>query len=364
MDIKLKNASDASLMVEQIAQQCIDLQKLLDLQKQSVTPAAVVARLFKVSRDFKLTSLDLRAKIEVSGGSRKLRVGYGLMSDVQKCIADLGNIRTSLALIDDSSDVLQRIDALMQRLLQLKNDVLLFLNNISVQSVPPTFASYVQAVAQSIVQHMDIEEGQYKVRYLLSTYNTSLLFSAYIMLHDVQNADGDVLDRLSVSVQWLVGKDDATSEVRINLGVDYQDPSELFSESRLSVSSVRDAVKTIDSLLEAEGFEITQRIAQSPLQYDLGSMDLGAVILSLSVIPDCITVELSKNADLSSTIKELILGVQRMMGSEVRFEAVDSNIFRFYGKSTGRQFNDSDVLYFKNWGLTEKQISSINEILK
>ena len=393
MDIKFRSLNEAERFIDELGLEINDLSKLLDQQKtevlSSIKALTVLADSFNLVVTNKpqqqpVTKLTLdKKKVKIPGGIRELQKNYSLLQELLEKEEALANSETVILLTfkDDPKvkTLLTKIQQLKKKVQAEKDQIIAFLNDVATSTVPPSFNKYVFTVADSIIDHINITEDQYDVYYYLSVVDSVLLYSAFIELRNVQNMDGDVVNEMYVGVHWRVGSDKVESTIRLSLTYDWQNPAELFNESKLEVTSITECVSVCDKMLEAEEFAIdvgtqplSKRLKQGIklTQIDLSSLSLEGKIKKLEVEPDHITVTLVKlpKADLREVQAQVYLGIQRFFvrNTKLRMNVSANGLiltFTVTNYSQGKQFSNQDIEYFKSWGLTEKQIKKIELIL-
>lgn len=394
MDIKFRSLNEAERFIDELGLDIRDLEQLLNQQKQqvqaSIKPLKLLAESFNLVTDStpaKEKTVDKLAidnkKVKIPGGVKQLQKNYQLLQELIEKEEALSNSETVILLTfkDDpkTKPLLAKIKQLRKKIESDKDSIIAFLNDVATSTVPPSFNKYVFSVAESVINHVSITEDQYDVYYYLSVIDSVLLYSAFIELRDVRNVDGDMVNKMYVAIHWCVGSDKVDSEIRLSLTYNWGDPVELYTESRLVVSSINECISLCDKMLEAEDFAVdvgtqplSKRLKQGIKldQIDLSALSMQGKIKKLEVEPDHITVTLTKQPKtvLREVQAQVYIGIQRFFVRNTKLRMnVSSNglvlTFTVTNYSQGKQFSSSDIEYFKTWGLTEKQIKKIELIL-
>ena len=394
MDIKFRSLNEAERFIDELGLDIRDLEQLLNQQKQqvqaSIKPLKLLAESFNLVTDStpaKEKTVDKLAidnkKVKIPGGVKQLQKNYQLLQELIEKEEALANSETVILLTfkDDpkTKPLLTKIKQLRKKIESDKDSIIAFFNVVATSTVPPSFNKYVFSVAESVINHVSITEDQYDVYYYLSVIDSVLLYSAFIELRDVRNVDGDMVNKMYVAIHWCVGSDKVDSEIRLSLTYNWGDPVELYTESRLVVSSINECISLCDKMLEAEDFAVdvgtqplSKRLKQGIKldQIDLSALSMQGKIKKLEVEPDHITVTLTKQPKtvLREVQAQVYIGIQRFFVRNTKLRMnVSSNglvlTFTVTNYSQGKQFSSSDIEYFKTWGLTEKQIKKIELIL-
>lgn len=393
MDIKFRSLNEAERFIDELGLEISDIEQLLDQQQHevqaSVKQLKILAESFNLvvndsGTDKSVTKLNLgNDKVKVPGGVKQLKTNYALLQELIAKEEALANSETVILLTfkDDpkTKPLLNKIQQLKNKVSKEKDAIIAFLNDIATSTVPPSFNKYVFSVAESIVDHINLTEDQYDVYYYLTTVDNCLLYSAFIELRNVVNSEGEQINVMYIALHWRVGTDKVEQSMRLSLTYSWSDPVELFNDSKLSVTSVANAIDTADKMLEAEDFAID--IGVQPLsnklkqgiklnQIDLSTLNLQGKIKKLEVEPDEIVVTLARQPkdQLKEIQAQVYLGVQKLFvrGTKLRMSVSSNGLvlkFTVTNYTQGKQFTSQDIEYFKSWGLTERQIKKIEVIL-
>lgn len=382
MDIKIKNLNDVQRMIDSISADVDDILNLLTLQRQAIS--ASVKRLLKAeifkpvsTEPHRVSSFDLPSEVKVKNGAKNLQQHYYLLEELFDREETLKNLITAVNLQfpDDlnTPSILESLQALVTRVQSSEQDIIVFLTEVAEATVPPSFAQYVSAVSAELASVLNIQETDYAVSYLLSTYQSALLYTAYIELKHLETAQRKALPTTYVTLSWCVGSNDVPAEVRLNIAYAWQTAEELFDSSVASVSSVADATANVLNMLKAEGILLLNNIdntAPSDGSIDLTAMNLSDKIAELSVTPMEITVtftRLPRSVNLTSLQAEVYMGLQRLIGTtkaDVATTNKSITLSLINGVTDPVSITPQTVEYFtKVWGLSAVQLDKIGAIL-
>lgn len=227
---------------------------------------------------------------------KKLQSQYNMAEDFYDKLKGIEQAETQIQMVFDTRKG-PEYDALMRQFAVLKakvqaalKDCLQFLSDIAQKHVPPGFQKYIDLVVEQINEHVIFRDSS-TFMYVSIDPKGNLVFTAYIMLQDVANDEGDVAPHLYVSIQWVLGKE---NEVRVDLNHEYEVPNKLLGQGE-PVGSVGEAAKAINDLLEMENYSST----------------LGVVPLAIQMNVDPTTIRVSQ-FHYGDVIQKLVVGEQSM----------------------------------------------------
>lgn len=227
---------------------------------------------------------------------KKLQSQYNMAEDFYEKLKALEQAETQVQMTFDTRRG-PEYEALMRQFTVLKTKVqdalkecLQFLSDIAQKHVPAGFMKYIELVVEQINEHVIFRDSS-TFMYVSVDPKGDLVFTAYVMLQDVANDEGSVAPHLYVSIQWVLGKE---NEVRVDLNHEYEVPNKLLGQGD-PVTSVGEAAKAINDLLELENYSTT----------------LGVVPLAIQMNVDPTTIRISQ-FHYSDVIQKLIVGEQSM----------------------------------------------------
>ncbi len=277
-------------------------------------------------------------------------------------------------------------EALMRQFTVLKTkvedalrDCLQFLADIAQKHVPESFQKYVDMVAKLVSEHVIFREAQ-TFMYVSVDPEGNLVFTAYIMLQEVANDEGEVAPHLYISIQWVVGKED--NNVSIDLNHEYEVPNKLLGQGEI-VGSVGEAAKAINTLLELENFNSALGIVPLALQLNVDPTSINMnmfqyrdVMSEFKIVDETMvfkfTKEVKNEEGLMTVAARLYKELKAMMkpkGVELKMSQPTPNppytlVFKIVRKAQHGEFNEYDFEWLRDkFGLNNTQLRKIADLL-
>ena len=225
-----------------------------------------LAMITKASMEFTITQDDTKRitkrKIDPeltkvvlpTGGVKKLEEQYALSEDLYEKHRTLEAVETQLSMQfpdrrgEAYENTIAALNVLKGKVAKQLKTVLAYLNDVAAKHLPKTFEKYIDAVRQEVQEHVLFEDSNMFL-YVSTTPEKELVFTAYIMLVNATNDEGEVTPQLYISIQWIVG-----GTVSIQINPEYELPGQLLKEGGTEVGSTPEAAKAIGDLLAMEEF--------------------------------------------------------------------------------------------------------------
>lgn len=278
-------------------------------------------------------------------------------------------------------------EALMTQFRATKNKVaaalkecLQFLSDVASKHVPASFQKYIDDIATLINDQVIFRDSQ-TFMYVSTTPKGELVFTAYIMLQDVANDEGQVTPQLYVSIQWTVGE---KPEVRVELNHEYEVPGKLLGQGEV-VESVQDATKEIQHLLEMENYSTVLGVVPLALLMNVDPTSIKpSQFKAKDVIADMKTDEakhtftfvftkaLTNPEAITEVCASIYIDLKNMLkrngakiGMRPNLGAKPASVtFTVTKPSEGGEFNNYDWEYLRDkFGLNNTQLRKIGNVI-
>lgn len=298
--------TDAEKFLKELSKEVDETTQLLKKQQKLIGSSLAPLRLAAASEIFDLTprsraeqTKDLRKmrhKIDPSlekivvPSMKKLESQYNVAEDLYEKMKGLEQAEAQVQMAFSTRRGAE-YEALMSQFRVLKEkvqkalaDCLQFLADVAQKHVPATFQQYVDHVAELVTEHVIFRDSK-TFMYVSVDPEGNLVFTAYIMLIDAANDEGEIEPHLYISIQWVVSD---TPEVSIDLNHEYEVPNKLLGQGEM-VGSVGEAVKAISNQLEIENF----------------ASSLGVIPLALQLKVDPTSINVKQFDKLQDVIKSI-----------------------------------------------------------
>ena len=203
---------------------------------------------------------------------KELKSQYSLADDLYHKYMTLQSVESQITMqFRDSRDlpkVLQSVKASKRRVEVALRKVFDYLGGVASKHVPESFQKYVAAIAQELSDHVVFRSSR-SFMYVNISDTGNLIFTAYILLEDALNEEGELTPSLYVSLQWDQGseKNNEPSSLKLWLDHEFEMPQQL--ERRpdgAEVDSVNGAARAIGRLLDIENFSSSIGVIPLSLQ--------------------------------------------------------------------------------------------------
>lgn len=317
-------------------------------------------------------------------GMKKLESQYNLAEDLYDKLKAVEQAETQVKMAFPNRKS-PEYDALMTQFATLKEkiqgtlkDCLQFLADVAAKHVPASFQKYIDMVAELVSEHVIFKDSS-TFMYVSVDPEGNLVFTAYILLQDVANDEGDVAPHIYISIQWVLGRE---FSVHVNLNHEYEVPNKLLGEGE-EVGSVGEATKAISSLLELENFSSSLGVVPLALQLNVDPTSLKIsqfsardVISKLQVGEDFIEFTFRKelknpekiaevNAQIYKDFKILMKKNGARLSMHPDLKAKPAKVkFTITKVAEGGEFNQYDFEYLRDkFGLNNTQLRKIADLL-
>ena len=342
MNIKVKSLGELKAIVDTLNQDLQDLTNLFGLHRQQILASAA---------------------------ADKIANSYSVLTELNELMDTATSAFTtaSLQFKDDpkTADTLEQIKQLRGKIARQYNEVLSFLTDVAIKTVPDGFRSYVESVASTVATQVN---SDYKIFHCLSVLDRHLLYSAYVRIQATNDNGEKVL--LYLILQQLVGDEDAKSEKRISIAYRLgRALPDVFAESTLVVSNEKEAIAQFDALLRAEDILVDEGTPVGELQQlNLSILSLKDKLDKVTVSPESVEVQILPNVpteQLDEVRQQIYLGIQRMFNPASKLQMHTDGLTMTFDIMylAPKTFESDDVQYFKTWGLTDSQIKKMQTIL-
>ncbi len=249
---KFRYVDDVSRFLESLRPAIADSDSMIDAQQKNLTALT------------KRVPLELRMgddpKVEITKSVvptlDKLKNQYGLSEDLYGLHRALEAVEAQMAIqFPDRGgeaftlatgvlkELKRKVEAQMRR-------VFVFLGKVSRSLVPFEFNKYRMTVLQSVENEVVFGAVDQFV-YASIDRDRNIVFTDYIRLDQVQNADQQITPHLYISLQWVVG-----DGVYVQVNHEFEIPSALSRDPRSRAGSAAQAVILIGENLALEGFSV------------------------------------------------------------------------------------------------------------
>ncbi len=277
-------------------------------------------------------------------------------------------------------------EALMAQFATLKTkiqdslkDCLQFLSDVAQKHVPKEFQEYIDMVTAMVNEHVICRDSQ-SFMYVSVDPEGNLVFTSYLMLQHVANDEGDVAPHLYVSIQWVISKDPT---IHVELSHEYEVPNKLLGQGD-KVSSVKEAVNAIATLLELENYSSALGVVPLAIQMNIDPTSITPSMFHYGDVID--KVKLDDKAQtltfvLKSQIKEKqsVAEISAMLYQEIKSQMKTKGVkltmkesasppfeitFKIVTVAQGGEFSDYDFEWMRSkFGFTQTQLRKIAHMI-
>lgn len=281
--------TDAEKFIKEISREVDESTKLLKKQQQlaasslsslrltaaTIPPGAINlgpssrSEQLKLIRKHKFT-IDHELQKIVVPSMQKLEKQYNMAENFYEKLKAVEQAETQVQMAfpdrrgTEYNALMTQFATLKQKIQAALKDCLQFLADVAAKHVPPSFQKYIDLVVDHINEHVIFREAS-TFMYVSVDPKGNLVFTAYIMLQDVANDEGEVAPHLYISIQWVNSKENT---VNVDLNHEYEVPNKLLGQGE-SVGSVNEAVRAISTQLELENFSSTLGVVPLALQLNV-----------------------------------------------------------------------------------------------
>lgn len=393
--------SDAEKFIKEMSKEVDESRQLLKKQQQMIGASLSALRVVATgpieffdlspssSKDQRKTINRMKHRIDpeltkiVVPNMKKLQSQYGMAEDFYEKLKSLEQAETQVQM-SFSTRKGPEYDALMRQFSVLKEkvqaalrDCLQFLADVAAKHVPDTFQKYVDMVAELVNEHVIFRESQVFM-YVSVDPQGDLVFTAYIMLQDVANDEGQVAPHLYVSIQWVLAKEPTVS---IDLNHEYEVPNKLLGQGEI-VGSVGEAVKAISTLLDMENYSSALGVVPLAIQMNVDPTTLHVsqfkyadVISRMEVGERSISFTLRKEVKSNEAITEISAQIYKELKAQMKPKGVRLTMkvestkpptitFNIVKVADAGEFNEYDFEYLRDrFGLNQTQLRKISNII-
>lgn len=226
------------------------------------------------SQKYKTKKIDVTMDKVVVPNLKELKSQYGLAEDLHNKYVTLQNVETQVTMqFRDSRDlpkVLAGIQETKSKVEKALRKVFDYLAEVAAKHVPKSFQKYVEAIAAELSDHVVFRSSR-SFMYVNTSERGALVFTAYILLEDALNEDGELTPSLYISLQWNQGAKDklGVEEPYLKLWLDHEFEMPQQLERRpdgVEVNTLTGASKAIGRLLDLENFSSSIGVIPLSLQ--------------------------------------------------------------------------------------------------
>lgn len=403
MDIPtFRYMTDAEKFLKEVGQEVETNHKLLKTQQKALASIFAGLRIaaatsFDVSGDpdsqrslvrKMKTKIDPELTKVVVPNMKKLQTQYNLAEDFYDKLKGVEKAEAQIQMTFGSRRG-PEYEALMTQFRVLKDkisnalkDCLTFLAEVAQKHVPQKFQQYIDDVADLISANVIFHDSQ-TFMYVSVDPEGNLVFTAYIMLQNVANDEGQVTPQLYVSIQWVTGKTE--DGVRVDLNHEYEVPNKLLGQGD-AVGNVGEAVKAIQHMLEMENYSTVLGVVPMALLMNVDPTSLkipqfkkaAAVIDDIKVDEAKHTItfvfkkQLTDPEELTNMCASIYLelkGALKKNGAAIKMKSDTSSkpataTFTITMPAKGGEFNNYDWEFLRDrFGLNNAQLKKIGNII-
>ena len=287
MDIpNFRYMQDAQRFLQDMNKEVDEARQLLKKQQQMLGASLAALRVTAATMVFDLTPTSgkeqrsllrkMKHKIDpeltnvVVPNMKKLQSQYSMAEDFYEKLRGLEQAETQVQMSfhdrrgPEYTALMRQFQVLKEKVQNALKDCLQFLSDVAHKHVPETFQKYVDMVAELVNEHVIFRDSQ-TFMYVSVDKEGNLVFTAYLMLQDVANDEGQVAPHLYVSIQWVLSKEPTVS---VDLNHEYEVPNKLLGQGEV-VGSVGEAVRAISTLLDMENYSSALGVVPLAIQMNV-----------------------------------------------------------------------------------------------
>lgn len=276
--------------------------------------------------------------------------------------------------------LMRQFQVLKEKVQTALKDCLQFLSDVAHKHVPQTFQKYVDMVAQLINEHVIFRDSQ-TFLYVSVAPEGDLVFTAYLMLLDVANDEGQVAPHLYISIQWVLSKEPTVS---VDLSHEYEVPNKLLGQGEI-VESVGEAVKAIATLLDLENYSSALGVVPLAIQMNVdpttihpNMFEYRDVISKIMVDENTITFKLRQELKKPEVITEISAQIYKELKALMKTRNVRLTMktekapdgestmlsFNIVRIAEGGEINEYDLEFLRDkFNLNQTQLRKISNII-
>ncbi len=323
------------------------------------------------------------AKVEVPN-IKKLQSQYNLAEDLHEKYKTVESMETQLGLQfpdrrgDTYTATINALAAMKAKIAEHLKTCLQFLNDVANKHVPKQFTKYVEAVSALVDEYVIFKDSS-SFMYASVTPEGDLVFTAYLVLLDAINDEGEIAPHLYLSIQWVVSDHPS---IRVDLNHEYDVPNKLLGSGEL-VGSVGEAAKAISDMLEIENFSSALGVVPLALQLKVDPARLSSEMFSYRDLIDKVTVDeqtiafkLRPEADSPEMVKAVSYQIYKELKELLKTKQVrltmkyskkdgsDLVIFNIVQTAKGGELNTFDLEFLRDkFGLSSQALKKIAAII-
>lgn len=189
---------------------------------------------------------------------KKLKSQYALADDLHRQYLTLQSVETQVAMqFADSRDldkILKGVREARAKVESAMRETFVFLSDVANKHVPRSFQQYVDAIGVELAEHVVFRDSR-SFMYVNVSNAGALIFTAYILLEDALNEEGELAPALYISLQWSQGADSEKPYLKVWLDHEFEMPDVLAGRpDGIHVSNLTSASKAVGRLLDLENF--------------------------------------------------------------------------------------------------------------
>lgn len=401
MDIpNFRYMQDAQRFINEMNKEVDQSRQLLKKQQQMIGASLAGLRVSAATMIFDLTPSSgkeqrslirqMKHKIDpdltqvVVPNMKKLQSQYNLAEDFYEKLRGIEQAETQVQMTfhnrrgPEYEALMRQFQVLKEKVQNALKECLEFLSDVAHKHVPKTFQEYVDKVAALVNEHVIFRDSQ-TFMYVSVDPVGNLVFTAYLMLQDVANDEGQVAPHLYISIQWVVSKE---STVSVDLNHEYEVPNKLLGQGEV-VGSVGEAVKAIATLLDLENYSSALGVVPLAIQMNVdpttihpNMFEYRDVISKIQVDEHTISFKLRQELNKPEAITEIGAQIYKELKAlmktrnvrltmktekEGRATVLRFNIVRI---SEGGEMSEYDLEFLRDkFGLNQTQLRKIANII-
>lgn len=335
--------------------------------------------------------VDLSLKKVVIPQVKKLQQQYGLAQELHEKYQTLDAVEAQVNMqFANARDVQTALTGVVQLKNEVKlqlQEVLGFLNSVANAHMPPSFKAYVEALAKVLETQVFFDSSK-TFLYVHVSEKGSLVFTAYILLENAVDEEGNVTPGLYITVQWNQGTHDQEDPfVRIYLDNEFVLPQKLQNSSHgTDVQSVGSAVAALKDLLDMENYVSALGLIPLDTLLKVDPKGLSKNLFSVREYLQSVAIDSENNvlrfvfkrvqgvnkSGVEEFAKQLFVELKQILrksrGTKIRQRAgrIGDNWvvdFTVQNVATGSQLNQYDLEFLRQrFGLTDTQIRKVSRI--
>lgn len=402
MDIpNFRYMQDAQRFINDLNKEVDESRQLLKKQQQMLGASFAALRVTAATMVFDLTPSSgkeqrslirqMKHKIDpeltnvVVPNMKKLQSQYNMAEDFYEKLRGIEQAETQVQMAfhnrrgPEYEALMRQFQVLKDKVQDALKECLQFLSDVAHKHVPDTFQKYVDKVAELVNEHVIFRDSQ-TFMYVSVDPEGNLVFTAYLMLQDVANDEGQVAPHLYISIQWVVAKDNPT--VSVDLNHEYEVPNKLLGQGEI-VESVGEAAKAIATLLDLENYSSALGVVPLAIQMNVdpttihpNMFEYRDVISKIQVDEHTISFKLRPQITKPEAITEIgaqiykeLKALMKMRGVRLTMKTEKAKTgsvltFNIVRISEGGDMTEYDLEFLRDkFGLNQTQLRKIANII-